>query len=72
MRNMGEGVSANPFLLRFAKPIPELSYPSLRYDPVRQISQVFVDGHWIDAVDADVEAVRESTFTRVRPETHDE
>lgn len=72
MRNIREDVCNTPFLLRFAKPIPEMSYPSLRYDPVRQISQVFLNGHWIDAVDADVEAVRESTFTRVRPETYDE
>jgi hypothetical protein len=65
-------MSGTPFLLRFAKPLPEMSYPALRYDAIRQISQAFVDGHWVDALDADVEIMRESTFTRVRPETHDE
>jgi hypothetical protein len=31
-----------------------------------------IEGKWIDALDANVEVMKESTFTRVRPETHDE
>jgi hypothetical protein len=61
-----------PFLLRFAKALPDFPCPSLRYDETRQILQVVVNGAWVDAPDADVEIMRESRFTRVRPETHDE
>jgi hypothetical protein len=68
----GKAMSTLPFVFRFAMPLPEIWYPALRYDSTRQISQAFMDGLWIDAVDADVEVMRESRFTRVRPETHDE
>lgn len=64
--------SVVPFLLRFARLLPEMSYPPLRYDAARQVSQALIDGKWVDALDTDVEVMRESTFTRVRPETHDE
>ncbi len=63
---------SDPFLFRFAKVLPEIPLPALRYDEKRQILEVFVQGQWIDAPDADVQFMRESTFTRVRPETHDE
>jgi hypothetical protein len=66
------GTSTLPFLFRFARPLPEISYPVLRYDAARQVSQAFINGGWIDAVDADVEVMRENRHTRVRPETHDE
>jgi hypothetical protein len=64
--------SVIPFLLRFARPLPEVLYPPLRYDAARRVSQALIDGKWVDALDTDVEIMRESTFTRVRPETHDE
>jgi hypothetical protein len=67
-----EESSSVPFLLRFARPLPEVSYPPLRYDEARQIAQALIEGKWIDALDANVEVMKESTFTRVRPETHDE
>lgn len=66
------GMSTLPFLFRFATPLPEISYPALRYDLTRQISQAFINGEWIDAADAEVEVMRESRHTRVRPETYDE
>ncbi len=65
-------MAATPFLLRFAKVLPEIPRRSLRYDETRQVLQVFVDGAWVDAPDADIEIMRDSRFTRVRPETHDE
>jgi hypothetical protein len=68
----GAAMSKLPFLFRFATPLPEISYPALRYDSLRQVSQAFMSGEWIDAIDADVEVMRESRHTRVRPETHDE
>lgn len=67
-----EESSSVPFLFRFARPLPEVSYPPLRYDEARQIAQALIEGKWIDALDANVEVMKESTFTRVRPETHDE
>jgi hypothetical protein len=66
------GISALPFLFRFATPLPEILCPLLRYDSIRQLSQAFINGEWIDAVDADIEVMRESRHTRVRPETQDE
>ena len=66
------GISMLPFLLRFATPLPEISCPALRYDSTRQVSQAFINGEWIDAVDADVAVMKESRLTRVRPETQDE
>jgi hypothetical protein len=65
-------MSATPFLFRFAKVLPEIPRRALRYDEGRQVVQVRVNETWVDAPDADVEIMRESRFTRVRPETHDE
>lgn len=61
-----------PFLLRYARPLPDISYPPLRYDAARQVSQALIDGKWVDALDSDVDVMKESTITRVRAETHDE
>lgn len=40
-------MAATPFLLRFAKALPEIPFRSLRYDKTRQVLQVFVAGAWV-------------------------
>jgi hypothetical protein len=65
-------MDATPFLFRFARPLPEISCPPLRYDSRRQISQAFVDGRWIDAPDADVEIMRGTIHTATVHETTDD
>lgn len=65
-------MSAIPFLLRFAQALPDIPLPSLRFDATRQILQVLIDGRWTDSPDADIDLMRGSTYTRVRPETYDE
>jgi hypothetical protein len=57
-----------PFLFRFAQRLPETKPQRLRYDEVRQISQVLEGEVWID-VCADCES---TLFTRVAQETTDD
>lgn len=61
-----------PFLFHFAEPLGEMPHQRLRYDSRRQISQVFVDGCWIDTPDAHVGESEGTRFTRVRAETTDD
>jgi len=61
-----------PFLFRFAQPMPEVPLRPLRYDGVRQISQMLIDGRWVDSPDASVELIRATRFTRVARETSDD
>jgi hypothetical protein len=61
-----------PFLFHFAKAVPKLSYPPLRYDAARQVSQAFVGGEWRDALDSGIEIVRNTTHTAVTHETLDD
>jgi len=60
-----------PFLFRFKEPIPECSR-TLRYNERRQISQVLVDGKWIDGSDPSAPSIASSKFTRVDRETTDD
>lgn len=61
-----------PFLLRFAKPIPEIFYHCLRYDPRRQVTQVLVDRDWVDALDTDTQIGKGTRQTAVAHETFDD
>jgi hypothetical protein len=61
-----------PFLFRFAEPIPEAPLLPVRYDGRRQLSQVLVDGRWVDSPDVSVEVMRATRFTRVARETSDD
>ena len=61
-----------PFSFLFSRPIPRERQPPLRYDRTRQLSQVFVDGTWIDCVDARPHAESMSRLTRVAGETRDD
>ncbi|MFL6605749.1 MAG: hypothetical protein ACJ8R9_31105 [Steroidobacteraceae bacterium] len=61
-----------PFSLRFSRRIPLQPPPPLRYDETRQLSQVLVDGAWVDCVEARSVAESMSRETRVRGETRDD
>jgi hypothetical protein len=67
----GEGSGFVPFVLRYAERLNSVPSQTLRYDRQRQISQVFVDGSWVDTPDA-LGTPPPSTFTRVRQESADE
>jgi hypothetical protein len=73
MRTENEGTNSRivPFLFRFKEPIPERNR-TLRYDTLRQISQVFVEGKWIDGHDRSAPPIGSSRFTRVDRETSDD
>jgi hypothetical protein len=74
MTNSGlpENRILTPFLFRFAKVLPNVSYPPLRYDAPRQVSQTLVDGEWRDTLDASIMMVRDSSHTAVVHETTDD
>ena len=61
-----------PFLLRFAKPIPEEPSLRLRYDAGRQIAQVLQNGEWIDTPEAVIETTGGTRKTAVAQETTDD
>lgn len=61
-----------PFLFRFAKPMPEQKVYPVRYDARRQISQVLVDGNWIDGPDSPCEFVQSTRVTATQRETTDD
>jgi hypothetical protein len=60
-----------PFIFYFAERLPSVPPQRLRFDPLRQISQVFQDGSWVDAVDA-LPLDGQSRLTRVSAETTDD
>ncbi len=60
-----------PFLLRFKNTVSEPAR-TLRYDVTRQISQVFVEGKWIDGCDRSAPSLDMSRITRVERETTDD
>jgi hypothetical protein len=63
----------SPFLLRFGEKLDAQSHARSRQDPVRQITQVEVDGAWVDAVDVhDVVLGAATKITDVKRETTDD
>lgn len=65
------GLTGVPFIIRYAKPALDLPGHTFRYDPDRQISQVLVEGRWVDSPDAHPEPPG-TRLTRVRSETSDD
>lgn len=63
---------AFPFICLFAQKLPELPNQWLRYDAGRQISQVFVDGAWVDTCDAPGAISASSRVTKLDRETTDD
>jgi hypothetical protein len=61
-----------PFIFQFAKPLDGTTARILRYDAQRQLSQVLVDGQWVDGSEAHNETAAETRLTRVRAETTDD
>lgn len=61
-----------PFLTHFAEDLPQETGSQLRYDCARQISQVFVNGEWLDTPDARGEFMGGTRKTAVIQETTDD
>jgi hypothetical protein len=61
-----------PFLAQFAENLPQVTCSRLRYDCTRQISQVFVNGEWLDTPDARGEFMVGTRKTAVESETTDD
>lgn len=63
----------SPFLLRFGERLQPQSHTHSRQDLLRQITQVEVDGAWVDAVDVhDVILDTGTRLTDVKRETTDD
>ncbi|HLO96318.1 MAG TPA: hypothetical protein VK195_18570 [Burkholderiaceae bacterium] len=60
-----------PFLLRFSEVMPPQPGVRMRYDPVRQVSDVEVDGQWVEATSQNVLNIG-TMVTRVQSETTDD
>ncbi len=61
-----------PFVCRFAEALPADEAPPLRYDPIRHVSQVCLEGVWVDAVDAGGDLFGNTRKTAVVSETTDD
>jgi hypothetical protein len=61
-----------PFIVRFAEPLAQSSLRQARYDAKRQVTQILVEGLWIDAPDTSAQAFKDTHFTRVGGETSDD
>jgi len=60
-----------PLLLRFAQPLPLQSSPGLRFDPVKQLSEVNQDGKWVSSLHHSSLLGKGATKTAVESETTD-
>lgn len=67
-----DSIPAFPFVYHFAQRLPEMPHHRLRYDTARQVSQVLVDGRWVDSPNASVALTSSTRFTRVPGETTDD
>ena len=63
---------AEPFLFRFAERLPRTEEQPVRYDTTRQISQVLIDGLWVDATKASVDFCAGTRITATQQETTDD
>lgn len=61
-----------PFLLQFAEPIKHVEPQRLRYDEMRQIAQVQINGQWVDTPDALEHTMQSTRMTKVQSETTDD
>ena len=69
---MTTSTHTKPFLTRYAEPLSGARRTSHRYDEVRQVSQVLVDGVWVDASEARMAVERDTRMTKVHQETTDD
>lgn len=65
-------VMRQPFILQFARQLPEPGPRRVRYNPVSQMSEVFVNGRWVYSVDTDGALPHETRITLVGRETTDD
>jgi hypothetical protein len=63
---------ARPFITAFATRIERACRQTLRYDEQRQLSQVLLDGTWVDAVTTPVVTAGGTCMTKVAQETTDD
>jgi hypothetical protein len=61
-----------PFLFRFAERLPRTEGQPVRYDTTRQISQVLMDGLWVDATKASADFCGGTRITATQQETTDD
>ncbi len=61
-----------PFLVRRSDPMGDLIRHRIRYDPVRQITEVEVDGRWVDAPDHPGDLEAGTRVTNINVETTDD
>lgn len=61
-----------PFAVRLGQRMPRESGPEIRYDAARELTQVCVDGEWVDAIDARIEVGHVTRKTGVDQETTDD
>jgi hypothetical protein len=61
-----------PFLMRFSEPIRRTEIPPARYDTARSVSQVLVDGNWVDAPEAFGTGDCPTRITEIENETTDD
>ncbi len=61
-----------PFVFRFAQQMVETPHQALRYDAARQVSQILVDGHWVDSRHESGGQMASTRITAVRRETTDD
>jgi hypothetical protein len=67
-----ENLLTVPFVFRFAQRMMDIPYHALRYDTARQISEVLVNGRWVDSPDAFAELTASTRVTKVQRETTDD
>lgn len=61
-----------PFLVRRSESMNQPALRRLRYDTLRQVTQVELNGRWIDAPDLSGDAGAGTRLTRVQAETTDD
>lgn len=67
-----EGLHALPFIFGFGRKLPDVPHHPLRYDAERQISQVLIEGRWVDTPDASGHLMASSRITKIGQETTDD
>lgn len=67
-----QSIEMVPFLVRRSEPMSQPARQRLRYDLLRQITQVEVEGRWVDSPDLSNDAGAGTRLTRVRAETTDD
>jgi hypothetical protein len=67
-----QSIEMVPFLVRRSETMSQPARRRLRYDLLRQITQVEVEGRWVDSPDLSNDAGAGTRLTRVRAETTDD